>query len=249
MDKALYVAMTGASASLQAQATVSHNLANSDTPGFKEAFANTEAYAVRGPGYASRIDAMHVDAGFNRRVGAQHFTGNALDLSLQPGNWLAVQARDGTEGYTRAGALTVTPNGQLVTPSGNPVLDENNNPVAVPPHQAIEVGHDGTVSIIPLGEGPQTMAMVARLKVVDAPNERLERGLDGLFRNTDPNQPFTLATGKTLDSGMLEASNVDAAGALVQMIQLQRQFEMQVKVIKHGDENARSANSLLRLNG
>ena len=249
MDKALYVAMTGASASLQAQTTVSHNLANSDTPGFKAALANTEAFAVRGPGYASRIDAMHVDAGFNRRVGAQHFTGNALDLSLQPGNWLAVQARDGTEGYTRAGALTVTPNGQLVTPSGNPVLDENNNPVAVPPHQAIEVGHDGTVSIIPLGEGPQTMAMVARLKVVDAPNERLERGLDGLFRNTDPNQPFTLATGKTLDSGMLEASNVDAAGALVQMIQLQRQFEMQVKVIKHGDENARSANQLLRLNG
>ena len=80
MDKALYVAMTGASASLQAQTTVSHNLANSDTPGFKAALANTEAFAVRGPGYASRIDAMHVDAGFNRRVGAQHFTGNALDL-------------------------------------------------------------------------------------------------------------------------------------------------------------------------
>ena len=249
MDKALYVAMTGASASLQAQTTVSHNLANSDTPGFKAALANTEAFAVRGPGYASRIDAMHVDAGFNRRVGAQHFTGNALDLSLQPGNWLAVQARDGTEGYTRAGALTVTPNGQLVTPSGNPVLDENNNPVAVPPHQAIEVGHDGTVSIIPLGEGPQTMAMVARLKVVQAPDERLERGLDGLFRNTDPQQPFVPATGKAMDSGMLEASNVDAAGALVQMIQLQRQYEMQVKVIKNGDENARAANSLLRLNG
>ena len=50
MDKALYVAMTGARASLQAQATVSHNLANSDTPGFKEALANTEAYAIRGPG-------------------------------------------------------------------------------------------------------------------------------------------------------------------------------------------------------
>ena len=249
MDKALYVAMTGASASLQAQATVSHNLANSDTPGFKEALANTEAYAVRGPGYASRIDAMHVDAGFNRRIGAQHFTGNALDVSLQPGNWLAVQARDGSEGYTRAGALTLTPNGQLVTPSGNAVLDENNNPVAVPPHQAIEVGHDGTVSIIPLGEGPQTMAMVARLKVVQAPDERLERGLDGLFRNIDPQQPFVPATGKTLDSGMLEASNVDAAGALVQMIQLQRQYEMQVKVIKNGDENARAANSLLRLNG
>lgn len=93
------------------------------------------------------------------------------------------------------------------------------------------------------------MAMIGRLRVVNAADDRLTRGLDGLMRNTDPQQPFTAATGKAVDSGMLEASNVDAAGALVQMIQLQRQFEMQVKVIKHGDENARSANSLLRLNG
>ncbi len=249
MDKALYVAMTGARASLQAQATVSHNLANADTPGFKEALANTEAFRIPGKGHPSRIDALHVDAGFNRRIGAQQITGNALDLSLQPGNWLAVQAGDGSEAYTRSGALSLTPNGQLVTAEGNAVLDENGNPLAVPPYQAIEIGHDGTVSVIPQGEGPQTMAMVGRLRIVDAADERLTRGLDGLMRNTEPQQPFAQAMGKSLDSGMLESSNVDAAGALVQMIQLQRQFEMQVKVIKHGDENARSANTLLRLNG
>ena len=91
MDKALYVAMTGARASLQAQGTLSHNLANSDTPGFKEALANTEAFPIRGPGFASRVDALHVDAGFNRTAGAQHITGKPLDLSLQTGSWLAVQ--------------------------------------------------------------------------------------------------------------------------------------------------------------
>lgn len=249
MDKALYIAMTGASASLQAQATVSQNLANSNTSGFKEVLANTQAFPVTGQGYASRVDAMHVDAGFNRRDGARQTTGNALDVSLQSGNWLAVQARDGSEAYTRAGALTVTPNGQLVTASGNAVLDENGNPVAVPPHQAIEIGNDGTLSVIPQGEGPQTMTTVGRLRVVQAPNEKLQRGLDGLMRNTDPKQPFAQVQDKALDSGMLEASNVDTAGSLVQMIQLQRQFEMQVKVIKEGDDNARSANTLLSLNG
>ncbi|MOA48915.1 Flagellar basal-body rod protein FlgF [compost metagenome] len=91
------------------------------------------------------------------------------------------------------------------------------------------------------------MAMIGRIKVVQAPDERLERGLDGLFRNTDPLQPFAQAQGTAVHSGQLEGSNVDAAGALVQMIQLQRQYEMQVQVIKHGDDNARSANSLLRL--
>lgn len=103
MDKALYVAMTGARASLQAQGTLSHNLANSDTPGFKEALANTEAFPIRGQGYASRVDALHVDAGFNRSAGAQHITGKPLDLSLQTGTWLAVQATDGSEAYTRGG--------------------------------------------------------------------------------------------------------------------------------------------------
>ncbi|MBD8634403.1 flagellar basal body rod protein FlgF [Stenotrophomonas sp. WHRI 8082] len=249
MDKALYVAMTGARASLQAQGTLSHNIANTDTPGFKEALANTEAFPIRGPGFASRVDAVHVDAGFNRRMGAQHITGNPLDLSLQAGSWLTVQAPGGGEAYTRGAALSLTPNGQLVTAGGHAVLDENENPIAIPPHQAMEIGNDGTISIIPLGEGPQTMAVVGRIKVVAADDARLERGLDGLFRNTDPQQPFVQTQGKALESGQLEGSNVDAAGALVQMIQLQRQYEMQVKVIKHGDENARSANSLLRLNG
>ena len=85
MDKALYVAMTGARASLQAQGTLSHNLANSDTPGFKEALANTEAFPIKGQGFASRVDALHVDAGFNRTPGAQHITGKPLDLALQSG--------------------------------------------------------------------------------------------------------------------------------------------------------------------
>ena len=249
MDKALYVAMTGARASLQAQGTVSHNIANTDTPGFKEALANTEAFAVRGQGFASRVDAVHVDAGFNRRQGAQHITGNPLDLSLQAGSWLTVQAPGGGEAYTRGAALSLTPNGQLVTAGGHAVLDENENPVAIPPYQAMEIGNDGTISIVPLGEGPQTMAVIGRIKVVTADDARLQRGLDGLFRNTDPQQPFVQTQGKSLQSGQLEGSNVDAAGALVQMIQLQRQYEMQVKVIKNGDENARSANSLLRLNG
>ncbi|MBB1117968.1 flagellar basal body rod protein FlgF [Stenotrophomonas sp. W1S232] len=249
MDKSLYVAMTGARASLQAQATVSHNLANANTAGFKQVLANTSPFPVTGEGWNSRIDTIYHDSGFNPRAGSQQVTGNALDLSLAAGNWLAVQGSDGNEGYTRNGSLQLTANGQLVTSDGHPVMDVRGQPVAVPPFQAIEVGADGTLSIIPQGEGPQTLAEVARLRVVSADNARLVRGLDGLMRNTTPAQPFAAATGSALQSGVLEGSNVDATGALVQMINLQRQYEMQVKVIKHGDENAQSANSLLRLNG
>lgn len=249
MDKALYVAMTGARATLQAQGTVSHNLANADTAGFKAALANTQAYRVPGGTHASRIDAMHVDAGFNSRMGAQRITGNPLDVSLRPDRWLAVQSPDGGEAYTRAGNLSLTPNGQLVTGGGHPLVDDAGMPLTLPPHQALDIGDDGTISIVPLGEGPQTMAIVGRLRVVEATPDRLARGLDGLMRNTDPQQPLAQAAGEAMTTGALEASNVDAAGALVQMIQLQRQFEMQVKLIQRGDDNAQAANSLLRLGG
>ncbi|RRN55392.1 flagellar basal body rod protein FlgF [Pseudoxanthomonas sp. SGNA-20] len=249
MDKALYIAMTGARASLQAQGTVSHNLANADTAGFKAVLANTEAFPVRGAGYPSRVAALHVDQGFNSSVGAQRVTGNPLDVSLHADRWLAVQAPGGGEAYTRAGNLSLTPNGQLVTAGGHPVLDQDGNPIALPPHQALEIGQDGTVSIIPLGEGADTMAVLGRLKVVEARPEQLQRGLDGLMRNIAPQQPLQQAPGTVLTTGVIEESNVDAAGALVQMIQIQRQFEMQVKVIKTGDENARSANTMLRLGG
>ncbi len=249
MDKALYVAMTGARATLQAQGTVSHNLANADTAGFKAALANTQAYRVQGGTHASRIDAMHVDAGFDSRIGAQRVTGNPLDVSLRPDRWLAVQSPDGSEAYTRAGNLSLTPNGQLVTGGGHPLVDDNGMPLTLPPHQALDIGDDGTVSIVPLGEGPQTLAIVGRLRVVEATPDRLARGLDGLMRKTDPQRPLAQAAGEAMTTGALETSNVDAAGALVQMIQLQRQFEMQVKLISRGDDNAQAANSLLRLGG
>ncbi|UBB27203.1 flagellar basal body rod protein FlgF [Pseudoxanthomonas japonensis] len=250
MDKALYVAMTGARASLQAQGAVSHNLANVDTKGFKAALAATEAFKVPGQGFPSRVDAVLTDPGFDSRTGTQMVTGRSLDVSLQPGRWLAVQAPDGGTAYTRNGELSVTPNGQLVTNGGRAVLDENGNPIAIPPAQSFDLGADGTISIVPQGEGPQTMAMVARMRIVDVPASQLARGADGLMRPADPTQPPPpMAQGNSLTTGVLEGSNVDAAGALVQMIQLQRQFEMQVKVIRTGDDMAQSSNQLLRLGG
>jgi len=250
MDKSLYVAMTGAQASLQAQGMVSHNLANVDTAGFKAALSSTQAFPIKGAGFPSRIDAIMTDQGFDARMGTLRMTGNALDIALHENRWLAVQAQNGETAYTRSGGLVLNPNGQLQTSGGQPVLDENKTPITIPPHQSLELGSDGTISIVPLGEGPQTQAIVGRIGVVDAPRERLERGLDGLMRDREPDAaPFSQAVGTSLTTGALEGSNVDPANALVQMIQLQRQYEMQVKVIKHGDENTQSANSLLRLKG
>lgn len=247
MDKGLYVAMTGASNTLRQQGTVAHNLANVDTAGFKAALVDTQALPIDGPGLRSRVNALAIDSGFDSRSGAINSTGNELDIALHEDRWLAVQDRAGGVGYTRAGDLQLDANGLLTTAAGHPVLGENGAPLAVPPHQSLSIGGDGTVSIVPQGEGASTTAIVGRLRIVAATPKELTRGLDGLMRPATEGQELAPATGVALTNGAIEGSNVDTAGMLVSMIQLSRQFEMQVKVLKSGDENARAANTLLKM--
>ena len=244
MDKALYTAMTGASALMRAQAAVSHNLANVSTHGFKAELVHTEPFKVPGTGLPTRIDVREAKVGFDASVGPLQNTGNELDIALHEGVWLAVLDETGTEAYTRAGELRLGTNGQLTTVDGRPVLGPN-GPIAVPPREKLLIGADGVISIVPEGQTPQTLAEVARLKLVRPDQAQLARGPDGLFRQDGP--PPLPAVGVALTSGALEGSNVSAAGALVQMIELQRQFEAQVKLMKTTDENARLSASLMRL--
>lgn len=245
MDKALYVAMTGASATLKAQASVSHNLANASTVGFQATLSGTVAAPVEGAGHASRVAASHQTLGVSARAGAVHNTSNPLDVALDPDRWLAVQAPGGGVAYTRAGNLQLTPNGLLTTASGRPVLDQGGAPLAIPPHQSLSIGGDGTISIVPQGQPANTIAEAGRLQVAAANTAELVRGEDGLMYAAADAAPPPPAAGKVLTSGALEGSNVDATSMLVSMIQLSRQFEMQVRILQKGDENARAANTLL----
>jgi flagellar basal-body rod protein FlgF len=244
MDRALYVAMTGASATLKAQAAVSHNLANASTTGFKADIVRTDPIEVVGPGFATRVNALLADQGFDASPGPIQTTGNDMDVALAPDVWIAVQDTQGNEAYTRAGDLQLTPLGQMVTASGLPVLGEG-GPIAVPPNQSLTIGADGTLSIIPQGQGPATVASVGRIKTVSATGDQIQRGEDGLFRAL-PGQTLNPAAGQVLTTGAVEGSNVNPADTLVQMIALSRQFEMQVKVLRTADENAKAASSLLR---
>jgi flagellar basal-body rod protein FlgF len=245
VDKSLYIAMTGASASLRAQAGVAHNLANADTVGFQATLTGTQAAPVAGPGLPSRVATVAQTMGVSGAAGSITTTGNPLDVALQPGHWLAVQDAAGGVAYTRAGDLKLSPNGLLTTASGRPVLDAAGAPMAVPPFDSVQIGADGTVSIVPQGQAASTMANAGRLQVVAAATRDLVRGDDGLMRAPPGAAAPAPAAGSVLASGVLEGSNVDGTGMLVSMIQLARQFEMQVRVLHSGDESARSANSLL----
>jgi flagellar basal-body rod protein FlgF len=247
MDKLLYVAMSGAKETLRAQAANSHNLANASTTGFKADLSAFQSRAVTGPGYASRVYATDQTVGWDRGIGSLQQTGNPLDLAIHGQGFFAVQDASGNEAYTRAGDLHVDPTGQLLTATGLPVLGDN-GPISVPPHTSVNVGGDGTISIVPLGQSPQTVANVARVKLVNPPADTVQRSADGLFRTTD-GTPAVADAATTVDSGALESSNVDLASCMVNMIELARHYDLQVKALHTAEEDAASSTKLLQNSG
>jgi len=244
MDKLLYIAMSGAKETLRAQAVNNHNLANASTNGFRADLSAFQSRAVVGTGYASRVYATNATTGWDASVGAQIATGRDLDVAIQGNGFLAVQGQDGREAYTRAGDLHVDPNGQLLTATGLQVLSDG-GPVSVPPNSSLSVAPDGSISIVPLGQGPETTATVARIKLVNPDKSQIDRGEDGLFRLRDGTDAPSDANVRVV-SGVLESSNVNAAAAMVNMIELSRNFDMQVKAIRSAEDNAQSATQLLR---
>ena len=244
MDKSLYVAMSGAKETLATQEANNYNLANASTTGFKAALSAFQTRSVTGPGFASRAYATAGSTGWSDIAGEQQTTGNPLDVAVQGAGFIAIQDSAGNEAYTRAGDLHVDPTGQLVTAGGRPVLSDS-GPITMPPASSVTIGADGTVSVVGLGQTPNSIAAVGRIKLVNPPSSTLVRGTDGLYRSSD-GTPAAADANVRLASGVLESSNVNLSSCLVNMIELSRRFELQVRAIHTADENAQSSTKLLQ---
>ncbi|WP_417581883.1 flagellar basal-body rod protein FlgF [Nitrincola sp.] len=246
MDKVLYVAMTGARENMNAQQIRANNLANVTTTGFKQDFEQARSMRVMGDGYASRVYSMAESPGTNRESGTLQQTGRDLDIAVIGGAWLAVQAPDGTEGYTRAGELQINAANQLVTGSGLPVMGVGGAPIVIPPAEKIEIANDGAISIRPIGDDAVGLALVDAIKVVDLDPATSFKGTEGLMRTNDQ-QPLPPALNPQIRSGYLESSNVNAVEELTAVITLSRQYEIQVKMMKTAEENSSAAARVLQM--
>jgi flagellar basal-body rod protein FlgF len=240
MDRLIYTAAAGARALMQRQDGIANNLANANTPGFRADQVAFRAVPVRGEGDPTRVVSLEASAGFNDRSGAIEQTGRPLDVAVLGRGYLAVQAPDGTEAYTRAGALQVNDQGVLVSAAGLPVNGEG-GALNIPQGATVTIGRDGSVTAQVGTQPPQN---VGRLKLVDPQPGALRKGDDGLLR-LEGGEEAPADPNVRLAAGALEGSNVNVVEAMVGMIAAARQYDTQMKLLQTAEQNDQRASQLL----
>lgn len=242
MDRMIYLSMAGAKATSQRQELLANNLANASTTGFRAELQAFRAVPVHGDGASTRVYSLETTIGYDASNGPVHPTGRPLDVAMQGNAWLAVQGLDGTEAYTRAGALTTSADGTLSTYGGLVVMGDG-GPIQIPPDARPQIGKDGTVSAVAANG---TVTPLGRLKLV-TPEAPLQRGTDGLFRAAD-GEDLPADPNATVQDGALEGSNVSAVETMVSMIAAARQFEAHMKMLQTAERNEDASAKLLSTN-
>ncbi|MEJ2630753.1 MAG: flagellar basal-body rod protein FlgF [Acidihalobacter sp.] len=245
MDRMLYIGMSGAKEIMLQQANTTNNLANASTVGFKRDMEAFKAVPIDGPGYASRVYTQDQGVGTDFSAGPLISTGNPLDIAVKGQGWIAVQGPNGREAYTRAGQLKIDGNGMLTTSQGYPVMGSS-GPISIPPSEKIDIGTDGTITVQPNGQKPNALAVVDRIKLVNPPEADLVKSVSGLME-TRNGAPVAADASVSVETGMVEGSNVNTVESMVRMISLARQYELQVKTMKTAEQNDQASAQLIRL--
>lgn len=252
MIRSLWIAKTGLDAQQTQLDTISHNLANVATNGYKRSHAVFEDMLyqnMRQAGGQSTQQTMlptglQIGTGVRPVATSRIFTqgnlqqtGNQLDLAINGNGFFPVQLPDGTQAYTRDGSFRIDAEGQLVTPNGYPLAP----PVALPAAtQSITIGLDGIISAQVSGQA--TPVQIGQIQLATFVNPA---GLDprgqNLFTETAASgtpivgQPGINGAGE-LSQGYVETSNVNVVEELVAMIQTQRAYEINSKAIQTSDQ-------------
>lgn len=247
MDRLVDIARTAMRGSMARQTAIANNLANANTSGFRAEIVNASARWIGGGTYQSRAEQVDQVIAADMKQGSVVQTGNPLDISLDGDGFIAVQATDGSEGYTRRGDLKLNDSGLLTTGDGYPVLGEG-GPITLPPADNVKIAKDGGVWIVPQGGQIDQPQLVDTIKLVNATGSVIAKGTDNLFREANggalPTDPLASVT-----SGSLEGSNVNATSALVQMIEASRAWETQIKMVDTAKDIDSGGASLMRLDG
>ncbi len=252
MMKSLWIAKTGLTAQQTQLDVISNNLANVGTSGFKRSravfedlmYQTTRAAGAQSSQQTQVASGMQVGTGVRAvsterlfSQGSLQQTSNPKDVAINGAGFFQVLMPDGSTAYTRDGSLQVSPEGQLVTPSGYPIQPAVTIPANV---THISIGSDGTVSVQQPGSSAHQQVGALQLAAFANPSGLESRG-ENLFTETPSSgQPNTVTPGTSgtgvLMQGYVATSNVNVVEELVNMIQTQRAYEINSKAINTADQ-------------
>ncbi|CZI08858.1 TPA: flagellar basal-body rod protein FlgF [Legionella pneumophila] len=247
MEPILYNAISGGRSDFKRQEIIANNLANINTPGFKADLYQAQTMYMNNANGNNQFSAHSFVTqnanGVDTSPGEIITTGRDLDVAIDGDGWMAVQDSQGREAYTRGGSLRLNPNGQLITASGKVVLGDG-GPISIPPAQSIEIGSDGTISIVPLEGDVKSLAILDRIKLVTLDRNNIYKNDEGLIQLKSG--AATANSNIKLQSGALEGSNVNAIDQMVAMISAGREFDAQMKLLSTVDDNGQKLAQLLQ---
>ena len=252
MMRSLWISKTGMEAQQTQLDTISNNLANVSTNGYKRSHAvfedlmyqNLRQAGSNNSEQATLPTGLQVGLGTRAVATSRMFsqgnlqqTGNSLDLAVRGQGFFQVQLADGTTGYTRDGSFQISPQGQLVTNNGEVVAPGITIPAGA---QGITVGADGTVSVTIAGQtAPQSVGQLQLANFVN-PAGLEPRGQNIFTETAASGAASTGAPGQNgmgaMTQGFVETSNVNVVEELVAMIQTQRAYELNSKAIQTSDQ-------------
>lgn len=245
MDSALYIAANGADQIMMAMQANNNNLANANTTGFKADIEVFKSLPVTGENLNTRVYTERGENSANFKPGPLIQTGRDLDVAIPDKGWFAVETAEQGEAYTRRGDFKISPEGLLTTSNNLPVIG-NGGPISIPPSSKIEIAGDGTISVIPIGQDADTIVTIDRLKLVSPKESELKKGIDGLFYYHGQDD-ITVDNQIKVVSQSLEGSNVSSVEALVMMMDLTRQYEMQMKLVKSLESNDSQSAQIMQI--
>ena len=252
MMRSLWISKTGMEAQQTQLDTISNNLANVSTNGYKRAHAvfedlmyqNLRQAGANSTEQTTLPTGLQVGLGTRAVATSRSFSqgnlqqsSNNLDVAVLGNGFFEVQMPDGTTGYTRDGSFQVNATGQLVTNNGYAVQPGITIPAAA---QSVTIGSDGTVSVTLSGQAtPQTVGQLQTANFVNPAG--LEPKGQNIFGETAASGTATTGTpGQNglgaLRQGFVETSNVNVVEELVAMIQTQRSYELNSKAIQTSDQ-------------
>jgi flagellar basal-body rod protein FlgF len=242
INRFAYTSMTGGTASNAQLAVTANNLANAQTPGFRELISAYRTDPIKGVGADTRAFVADTTPGNNFTTGQIKTTGNPYDMAIRGDGLFVVRKPDGTEAYTKSGQFFVNEQGVLQAGRDVPVVGTGGN-ITIPPNAIVQIAEDGQIfTQLP---GTQFLNQAGKLKLVNPNPADLVRDEDGLF-NLPGGQAANDGTVKVIQ-GALELSNVNPAQSMVQIIAQTRLNDLNIRSIQAADTNARSAVSLLSL--